>query len=501
MGKLVYTLISSAYFVDEKWGFGSPHQGIATMGNIAHKERKRGKSKVTVPVTWLVNPKSAMIEKELLTGFHEEHGDIVGYKLNFDGHSIKRHPGLMVPGSKDELKAHVTREIGLIRDILPWADVQIVGTGYRSNSLVSTMEELGLTGLWGNCVFQIGTDGITDFGAPWGQWYVNPDNFKKPKRVMGKVISLEWTARDLNKAFHYGQAEAYSTDPNDAESQKKCTDENIEYWKELLNQYLQNTEHNDLVFFHQHQEAHEMEASPVCIPFTQERVDFTSKMLDLFLDHVVGLKDIEIVDANGSLKMFNAQNKGVQPPSYMYFEDIPIYQLSPEYKKVVENKEQRPKHVWLSFNEEFHEYIDNFVSQENWALKTPPWKNSFFYHDADCLLVFDKPKSKPVWICNYTDQEGRKFDDELMFGEETIPDARIDQKIDEFDEDIMQFIINVKSKKQMPYGIAIWGDFSHFKVENVIGIGSWKVIGNYLFFLRCTVNSGDNEYRINIKQV
>ncbi|MHA1891011.1 MAG: hypothetical protein ACTSYS_08480 [Promethearchaeota archaeon] len=493
MGKLVYSLISSAYFVDEKWGFGSPHQGILEIGRIAHVPRKKGKKKISFPVTWLVSPKSAIIEKELLTEFHEKYGDVVGYMLTYQDHSIKRQAELLEPENKDLLKKHVIDEIKSIKNVLPWAEISILGTGYRSNSLVQIMEELNLLGLWGNCVFQIGTDGITDFGAPWGQWYVNPDNFKKPKKYFGKVISLEWTVRDLNKAFHYALPEAFSTDPNDVEALLKCTNKNIEYWKALLGQYIENTACNDLVFFHQHQEAHEMEASPVCIPFTEQRVKFTSQMLKLFLDYVAKLDNVIITNANESLKIFNDINKGNQPPVFMYFKDIPIHELSPEFKKEVNKKPLNPKHVWLSFNEGFYNYINNFVENNpDWHLKTPPWEHSFFYYDADCMLIFDKPQNNPVWICNYTNEENRTWNDEYLLSESFIPLPIIDEALLEDDDSSLQIKVNIKSDKDMPYGIALWGDYSEFKIVNMSTLITSKIIADKLLFIKFNIKKGEN---------
>jgi hypothetical protein len=412
---------------------------------------------------------------------------------------MKRHADILLTERKDELKAHIEEEIGMIKDVLPWANLQILGTGYRSNSLVEVMEEIGLRGLWGSCPFQIGTDGITDFGSPWGHWYINPSNFKKPKKYMGKVINLEWTARDLNKAFHFGQAEAYSTDPNDVESQKKCTDTNIEYWKQLLEEYLSNLGINEYIFFQQHQEAHEMEVGPVCLPFTKERVEFTSKMLDLFLDHVVAHEKVQVVDANESLRIFHDNNKGNQVPSYMCFRDIPIYEISPEYKRIVKGEKNRPKHIWLSFNEGFYNYIDRFVTKENYLLKTPPWEHSFFYFDADCMLVFDKPQNNPVWICNYTDEEGRQWDDELLLSEKRIPLCLLDQKMDD-DERLMEFLIAVKSEKFMPYGVAIWGnDFDKCEIVSKSSMIEARIINKNLLFSRFNIKEGVSEYSVSIK--
>jgi hypothetical protein len=505
MGKLVYTLFSSAYFVDEKWGHGSPHEGIIKMGEIAHKPRIfNGKKDFAIPVTWLVTPKSALIERSLLTDFGNKYRDQVGYMLNLHDHGMNRHADLMKPERKNDLKTHVANEIAEIKEILPWADIQIVGTGYRSNSLVQVLQDLNILGMWGSCPFQIGTDGITDFGAPWGQWYVNSKNFKGPKQFIGKVINLEWTCRDLNKSFHYAQPEAYSTDPNDAESEFKCTDTNVEYWKALLAQYLRNLDLNDLIFFHQHQEAHEMEATPTCVPFQESgkaRIDFTAKMLDIFLDHLVSQKGVVILDANDALRLYHGKYKGNQPENFMYFEDIPIYDLSPAYKKHVENKPFRPKHVYLSFNEGFYNYIDTFVSRPNWRLETPPWKHSFFYYDAEGMLVFDKPSPSPVWICNYMEAEGRQFDDELMLSEEIIPLPLIEEKIVDSKDETMDLSITVKSEKAMPYGIALWGkdfDLTTIDVLHSASAVRSKVINDSLLFSRFNLNKGVNEVVLRI---
>jgi hypothetical protein len=507
MGKLVYTLISSAYFVDEKWGYGSPHDGIIKMGEIAHKPRFfDGKEDFAIPITWLVSSKSAMIEHELLTSFHDQFGDAVGYMLNYQDHAMNRHKHLMKPDNKDILQAHIAAEIEEIKEVLPWADVQVVGTGYRSNSLVQVLEELGIPGMWGSCPFQIGTDEITDSGAPWGQWYVNPANYKRPKKSDGKVINLEWTCRDLNKSFHYAQPEAYSTDPNDAESESKCTDTNVEYWKAFLGQYLRNLDLNDFIFFHQHQEAHEMEATPTCIPFMesgQQRIDYTANMLDLFLDHLVTQNNVLIVTANHALRLYQDRYKGTQPDMFMRFDDIPIHELCPEYKALVEGKQFTPKHIWLSFNENFYKYINDFVTNADWRLQTPPWKESYFYYDAECMLVFDKPLNQPVWICNYTDEENRPFDDEIMMSE-AIPPASIDMHPAlngaETDSTVM---ITVKAEKQMPYGIMVWGN--DFELCTIDTQGNQpvqtRIISDEILFARFNLKKGDNAISLNISHV
>jgi hypothetical protein len=66
---LHFCLISQAYFVDTDWGHGTPIQGVKTMGKLAHKHG--------IPITYLITEKSASDMKDILTQYHENHGDEV----------------------------------------------------------------------------------------------------------------------------------------------------------------------------------------------------------------------------------------------------------------------------------------------------------------------------------------------------------------------------------------------------------------------------------------
>ena len=56
------------------------------------------------------------------------------------------------------------------------------------------------------------------------------------------------------EAFHMAKSESYSTDPNDVESNGKCTDKDIAYWIDFLAEYQRNLKYNDIVLFLQHQD-------------------------------------------------------------------------------------------------------------------------------------------------------------------------------------------------------------------------------------------------------
>ena len=72
-GTLYFTFVSSAYYMEKKWGHGMPLDGIKRTAEIAHRDG--------VPVTWLVNPKSAEEGKKLFKEYHDKYGDAVGYIL------------------------------------------------------------------------------------------------------------------------------------------------------------------------------------------------------------------------------------------------------------------------------------------------------------------------------------------------------------------------------------------------------------------------------------
>ncbi len=226
-------------------------------------------------------------------------------------------------------------------------------------------------------------------------------------------------------------------------------------------------------------------------------------MLDLFLDHIITRDNLEIVDANEAVRMFNARYKGNQPAAFMYFEDIPIYELSPEYKKTVEGKPFTPKHVFLSLNEDFYNYVNNFVTQTDWRLKIPPWKDTFLYYDAECMLIFDKPQQNPVWICNYS-EDNRLWNDELMLSEENVPLPSVDERIVDSKGDTFEITISVNAVKRMPYGVALWGsNFTELLRIDVIRSASAvhaKIVNDSLLFARFNLNVGNNEIIIRLAQ-
>ena len=493
-GKVVYSLVTQAYFVDKTWGHGTPLAGMKRMGDLGHKHG--------VPLTYLVTGRSAQDAEGLLSNFHHDYGDAVGLMLEFpdivdeNGHKVDSIRHYMQRTQPAQLREHLQAEIAAVKESLPWAEIKVVGTGYRSSALANVLEDLGIPGLYGYCVWQVGTDEITDFGCPWGQWYVDRANFKRPAQDTGSVVALEWTARDLNKSFHYLTPENYSTDPNDVEAEFKCTDTDVDYWKTLLDDYRRNLQYNDAVYFLQHQEAHEMEATQVCRTMTERRVHYCTLMMDLFLMYVKSCPDVACVTLNDAVDYYRQKNQGVTPPTLIHARDIPI--ATQKFLNKFSNPETargslEPKHIWISFNDKLYRYIDRFVKQDCWQIKPPPWEDSIFYYDRECLMVIDESRREPVWLENFAKKDDPA--DEYFMGMEEVPEFNHVEETTT--EDIIEYKYWITVPEDLPYGFVEWldTDFTPCKIREHTGIDAWWM-PNMGVFMRINLHAGENNFSL-----
>jgi len=436
-GTLYFTFVSSAYYMEKKWGHGMPFDGIKKVADIAHSNG--------VPVTWLVNPKSAEEGKEIFKEYHDKYGDAVGYMLT-GGEDVEKQWGdesyLYKRLSTKKLTELVSGEVASIKKSLPWADLRIAGGGFRSNRLVKIFEGLGFTGLWGHCWEQTLTDNISDRGAPWGFYYVSPEAYKAPSRGERGLVAIEWTARDLNLAFRTGKPETYSTDPNDVGRAGICTHRDIKYWKDMTDQYARNTKYNKIVPYAVHQESHEMENTPKVRAYDAESIASTADMLDELFKYVkkIGAK---IVNANDAIAAYREINPAT-PPTYALFDDT----LLRKYPEV------------------------------------------FVYFDVNGQLFFDRGKTNPVFIRNYI---GANNPDVVDFAGVPNPPAA---ECKESKPGV--FLCSVESEKEMAYGLAFWGDY---KTVSVTGSqkATTKILDGELAFVAWPLNRGLNKIEVLLK--
>lgn len=438
MGRLIFTFTSLAYYVDAPWGHGLPKEGVHRMAGVAHG---RG-----VPVTWLVNARSAEGLKGELDHFHSRFGDDVGFVWG---------SSTATPGAS----ASAVAELERVRQLFPWSKVSIAGSGHRSNEMISELAALGVEGLWGSCWEQIEIDEITDRGAPWGTYYISPENFKRPASDAAPLVSFEWTARDLCKSLHSGNPTIFSSDPNDVARADLVHGRDIAYWAAMFDQYHRNLAHNDLVFFAMHQEAHEMEYSDVCRSYTTEEIEDSAEMMDAFFAYVQSKPGVELMTLPQAAHVYRAQNPRGTAPAYMLFDDIPT----------------GPMAYW-------------------YAKGTPvgPWPRTFLYYDDACQLAFIEGKFEPILLRNYrgaTDPDDRHY-----FAERDIPAVRLPYGTEMVESGDFEFTID--SRKPLPFGLAFWYDFGRWGVREVQGAAHWKVIEDKLLFARLDVPAGRSHLRV-----
>jgi hypothetical protein len=436
-GTLYFTFVSSAYYMEKKWGHGMPWDGIRKTAGVAHSNG--------VPVTWLVNPKSAEEGKGLFKEYHDKYGDAFGYMLT-GGEDVEKQWGdesyLYKHLSNKKLTELIKGELDSIKKSLPWADIEIAGGGFRSNRVVKIFEGLGLTGVWGHCWEQTLTDNISDRGAPWGFYYASHDSYKAPARYEGGLVAIEWTARDLNLAFRTGKPETYSTDPNDVGRAGICNADQCDYWISMADQYARNTKYNKIVPFAVHQEAHEMENTTRIKAYNPDDIESAARMLDTLFKYVkkIGAK---IVNANDAIGAYRELNK-TTPPTYALFSDTLL-----------------------------HKYPDIFI-----------------YFDAGGQLFFDRGKTEPLLIRNYT---GAPNPDAVDFARVTKMPAAACKETKPG-----SFSCDIDSGIETAYGLAFWGDYKEIETagaENPVT----KILDGELAYAGFVVKAGKTHIEVTLK--
>ena len=92
--------------------------------------------------------------------------------------------------------------------------VSVEGAGHERN--ISRLLALNEHAFWGITWNSHGVDGTYDYGAPWGSYCADPTSYKRPQpNGQCSLLALEWTARDLTRAYVSGDEDYFSTDPDD----------------------------------------------------------------------------------------------------------------------------------------------------------------------------------------------------------------------------------------------------------------------------------------------
>ena len=474
MNRLKIVIQSTAGYVNELWGKGTPCQGMRRMAGLAHK--------YGLPVTWSVNAISAKEMQEELTAWHNEFGDDVclwlkpGYlspvpaekrRYTKFGLPISSSKELYQWGSYDEIKRAVEKESAGVNEALPWAAPVKIGANMdRSSMLIEVLEDLDFDGLWGYLWQHKDTDGLTDAGCPYNLFYTSHHSFKCPANYPGKIIGAHWFSYDMTNTFHSRATSVFTNDPNDVLRAGICHGREIDYWKRYFEIWVSNAQWNDFLYYMFHQEAHEMEYSDVCRSYTPQQIDSTALMMDEFFKFLAE-KKVEVITLPQLIKKYKTQIK----------DTIPTYFVSEQTK--------------IDGPVDYYDF-DYFKRPK------PPqgvkWPESFFYYDKECQMVFTRPQQAPIMLYDYTAQH--PTDQDTTYPEEPLPKVCFDLKENSSRVDIQ---VHVASPKAMPYGAAIWKDLSALKFIEPIPIGC-KILGTRLCFLRLNLEKGENTFKFNLNR-
>jgi len=417
-----------------------------------------------VKITWMVSPESAQAAADTLTRWHEEFGDGVAVNPPAQSAAETMLQGADLAEAYETKKALISEARDRIAEALPWATLTVAAGCHTDPDIPAVLEDLGFEGLWGFCWEQIEIDAITDRGCPWGLYYMDRGSRLKPAQGQG-VVGMEWTARDLLKGFHSGNPTLYSTDPNDVGRGGLCSWDNIDYWKGVANNYIRNLCYNEDVFLLQHQEAHEMQRSDLFQCYTEEDIREAAMMLDAFVRHIKEQAEPYGGVAMRTLDEAAAYYRGKYPhtaSSYMLWEDTP-----------------HPPH------------------NRDYALSLPvgPWPKTFLHYDREAQMMFIEGKVEPICIRNYARDDAAAGD--RYFAEPDIPVVRLVRHTQH--QWRREIELTVDSPRAMPYGIALWGQYALYQLDDCPGLIEGKMLSGELVFLRYRLEPGENRFTIRLQ--
>lgn len=139
---------------------------------------------------------------------------------------------------------------------VPSVGVEIGGTSHPERDPAAGVA-IGMHGFWGITWNSSGTDGIHDYGAPWGAYCADITSYKRPSPDGScALVAFEWTARDLTRTYLSGHDAAFSTDPDDLQQRGGFSVAGAQtYMAQLADAYAAAGESRPLVMISQQESA------------------------------------------------------------------------------------------------------------------------------------------------------------------------------------------------------------------------------------------------------
>jgi hypothetical protein len=246
---------------------------------------------------------------------------------------------------------------------------------------------------------------------------------------------------------------------------------------------------------------------------TAERVDFCTKMMDLFFSWLEDRESVEFMTATDAVMAYKRSCNNSTIPMYMPFRWVPVPKEMAFWKQVQEKRGYSGsihKNAHIP-DDRLYEYLTNVNDKGSInAMEAPPWLQSFFFYDGECQLAFDKPNVEPFVIFNYLNYEPPPGLDAMrergggppgFFIEPEIPGAQV-QITRKMDDQTLEIQIQVENPKNkvLPYGLFLWDDQNDillsrgFPPEPSASCVT-KIISHLGVFMRMNLEPGENTFR------
>jgi hypothetical protein len=397
------------------------------MAEVAHSEN--------IPVNWQLDFATATVQKNYLDSFHEQFGDEI---------VIIKHDETMEDW----------------HTLLPWAKLNI-STGSRcSAEQMKQMINDDIEGVWGFCDQQIGIDGITHWGCPWGMFYLSENVPFIPSQKPSKIVGIPWTLRDIHKCYHLKQAINFCVDPIEhIRSKTLCNGENITFFQDLYDELEKNAMWNDRVYACCHEEADGAFIFPgkECSNegANSQESEAMYEMMRQWLKYVK-LRGASIMTLPQAVEDFKNCAKDTTLPSTILTTD---------------KHHGRIKHYVMPVPEGVQ------LGEMGTSGHFP---DTLFHFDNDCMLVFVHPEMSPQQILNYSAQY--EVNRNKPYPAEQVKPLIYNWSTKRYGNERI-FTYKVQYWFNMPYGICEWGNFEGWEVAETNGKNA-KIVDNRVLLLR-----------------
>lgn len=402
-------------------------EAMEKMAQIAHSEG--------VPINWQAAFENAIKVKDRLREYHRRYGDeliAMGYDQDYE-----------------EWSEH-----------FPWATLNIAGGRIPTPGELEHRQEAGIIGSWGYCYQQAGVDGITHWGAPWGLFYVSPTNPLIPAWDRGSMVGIPWTLRDLHKGYHLQQPINFSMDPIEmVRSGTLCSGENITYFRNVLDELIENTAWNERVYCCLHEEANG--------PYIAEGKE----------------KSDEGATPEQSASMYRMMGEWLRVAKNSGVSVMTLPQAVSDYQSIAKGT-TLPSTILTS--DKHHGSVIYYVpplpqGARLWQLgPAGNFPNTLFHYDQECQMVFVHPDILPSYLLNYREQhsweEGRPYPREQVLP--TLLDWECQRN-----DNTRLYSYQVQFWRDMPFGVTEWSNFRGWEVDETNCLYA-KIIDDRLLFLR-----------------